>query len=54
VARIARAAGVKRLWTVHHHPARSGPEVEQLAREIEAVAGLPVEVPVEGRAYPLD
>lgn len=54
VARVARAAGCKRVMTIHHHPARTGAEVEELASEIGRQADLPVEAAVEGRAYPLD
>jgi hypothetical protein len=40
--------------TIHHHPSRTDAEVGELAREIERLAGIPVEAAVEGRAYPLD
>jgi ribonuclease BN (tRNA processing enzyme) len=54
VARVARAAGCRRVMTIHHHPARTDAEVGELARGIARLAGIPVEAAVEGRAYPLD
>ena len=53
VARIAREAGVARLMPIHHHPLRSPTELRQLAQEVEALAGVPVAVPEEGRVYEL-
>lgn len=49
VADLARAAGVGKLWAVHHHPRRSPADVEAMAARMALRAGLPVEVPVEGR-----
>lgn len=56
VARVARGAEVTRLMPIHHHPARSGREVRELARAIQDQAGngIEVTVPEEGRVYPLD
>jgi ribonuclease BN (tRNA processing enzyme) len=49
VADLAREAGVGRLWVVHHHYRRSPEDVLRMAERMAARAGLPVEVPVEGR-----
>lgn len=54
VADLARAAGVARLWIVHHHPRRTSSELAQMAAEMSARAGLRVEVPVEGEVYELE
>ena len=51
VARIARQAGVGRLMPVHHHPERTDAEIRQLAHDMEALAGIEVIVPEEGRVY---
>jgi ribonuclease BN (tRNA processing enzyme) len=53
VADLARAAGVGRLWVVHHHPRRSAAELARMATAMQLRAGLPVEVPVEGEVYEL-
>lgn len=53
VADLARAAGVGRLFPVHHHPRRSDAELHAMAASLAERAGLPVEVPCEGRIYPL-
>ena len=49
VADLAKSAGVGKLWVVHHHPRRSPEAVAAMAERMAARAGLPVEVPVEGR-----
>ncbi len=54
VADLARAAGVGRLWVVHHHPRRSASDLERMAESMQQRAGLPVEVPVEGEVYTLE
>jgi ribonuclease BN (tRNA processing enzyme) len=54
VADLARAAGVGRLWVVHHHPRRSAAELARMAEAMRRRAGLPVEVPVEGEVYELE
>ena len=53
VADLARAAGVGRLWVVHHHPRRSAAELARMATAMQLRAGLPVEVPGEGEVYEL-
>ena len=53
VADLARTAGVSRLWIVHHHPRRSSSDLVRMAESMQRRAGLPVEVPVEGRVYEL-
>lgn len=54
VADLARAAGVGRLWVVHHHPRRSAADLARMAAAMQERAGLPVEVPVEGAVYELE
>ena len=51
VARIARQAEVGRLMLVHHHPERTDTEIRKLAHDMEALAGIEVIVPEEGRVY---
>ncbi len=53
VADLAREARVERLWLVHHHPRRSAQELAAMAGRMTARAGLPCEVPEEGRVYEL-
>jgi ribonuclease Z len=54
VADLARAAGVGRLWVVHHHPRRSADELARMAEAMQQRAGLPVEIPLEGEVYTLE
>lgn len=54
VADLARAAGVGRLWIVHHHPRRTADDLARMAAEMSARAGMAVEVPVEGEVYELE
>lgn len=54
VADLARAAGVGRLWVVHHHPRRSVQDLARMAASMAERAGLPVAVPVEGEVYELE
>lgn len=54
VADLARAAGVGRLWIVHHHPRRSAEDLARMAAAMQRRAGLPVEVPVEGEVYEVE
>lgn len=52
VARIAVAAGVRRLMPVHHHPRCSRADLERLAEELARLApGVEVVQPEEGRVY---
>lgn len=53
VADLARAAKVERLWVVHHHPTRSPEAVVHMAQAMARRAGIPVDVPVEGRVVEL-
>jgi len=54
VAELAHAAGVGRLWVVHHHPRRSAADLAHMAAAMQERAGLPVEVPGEGEVYELE
>jgi ribonuclease BN (tRNA processing enzyme) len=54
VADLARAAGVGRLWVVHHHPRRSADDLARMAESMQRRAHLPVEIPVEGEVYTLE
>jgi len=47
VAALAASAGVERLFPVHHHPKRTGPELEGLVRGMRR-EGITVEIPREG------
>ena len=49
VAEMAKRAAVGKLWVVHHHPRRAPEAVAAMAARMAESAGLPVEVPVEGR-----
>lgn len=51
VARIARAAHVGRLLTVHHHPLKRAAELARMAAAVAEQAGVEVAVPVEGMLY---
>lgn len=52
VAEIARAAGVRRLMPIHHHPARTEADLERLGVELQGLAdGVEVVHPLEGRVY---
>jgi ribonuclease BN (tRNA processing enzyme) len=42
VADLARAAGVRRLGLVHHHPLRDDAGIEAIRQAMEARAGCPV------------
>ncbi len=53
VADLARRAAVGKLWLVHHHPRRSAQELAAMAARMTLRAGLPCEVPEEGRVYEL-
>lgn len=53
VAELAREACVGRLVPVHHHPKRGVDELERIAAALAERSGLPVELPVEGRAIAL-
>jgi len=53
VADLARDAAVRKLWLVHHHPRRGAEELAAMAARMTARAGLPCEVPAEGRVYEL-
>ncbi|MFN7941460.1 MAG: MBL fold metallo-hydrolase [Thermoanaerobaculia bacterium] len=53
VADLAFAAGVGRLFVVHHHPKRPNEDLEPIAESMRGRAGCPVEIPVEGRVYEL-
>ncbi len=54
VAGLARAAGVRRLMPIHHHPARTRSDLAQIAATLAEGSGVEVVLPQEGRAYPLD
>jgi ribonuclease BN (tRNA processing enzyme) len=54
VADLARAAGVGRLFAIHHHPRRDAAALAALVAGMGARAGCPVELPVEGEALELD
>ncbi|MBP1598537.1 MAG: beta-lactamase domain protein [Deltaproteobacteria bacterium] len=47
VAALAASAGVERLFPVHHHPKRNGPELEGLVRGMRR-EGITIELPREG------
>ena len=53
VAQIAKHAKVGNLMPIHHHPKRLDEEIHKLGHEMEALAGVKVIVPEEGRVYPL-
>ena len=53
VAEIAEHAKVGSLMPIHHHPKRSDAEIQKLGHEMEALAGVEVIVPQEGKVYPL-
>jgi ribonuclease BN (tRNA processing enzyme) len=53
VAQIAKRAKVGSLMAIHHHPKRLYEEIQKLGQEMEALAGVKVIVPEEGRVYPL-
>jgi ribonuclease BN (tRNA processing enzyme) len=52
VAAIARAAGVRRLVPIHHHPRRNAGEVAELAESLRSFGGEVV-IPVEGEPIAL-
>jgi ribonuclease BN (tRNA processing enzyme) len=54
VAQIAKHAKVGSLMPIHHHPKRLNEEINKLGHEMEALAGVEVIVPEEGRIYLLD
>lgn len=54
VAQIAKHAKMESLMPVHHHPKRLDADIHQLVREIEALAGMEVIFPEEGKIYTLD
>ena len=51
VAEVARAAGVGRLLTVHHHPLKSDADLAAMAAEIAEQSGVDTAVPAEGMVY---
>ena len=53
VARVAKAAGVRRVLTVHHHPLKGDGELAAMAAAVGEIAGVEAAVPVEGMIYPL-
>jgi len=53
VAALARAAGVRALMPVHHHPTRTPAALQQILESLAAHARLPVVPPVEGREHRL-
>jgi ribonuclease BN (tRNA processing enzyme) len=54
VVQITKHAKVGSLMPIHHHPRRLDADIHKLAQEMEALAGVEVIVPEEGRIYPLD
>ncbi len=48
VAEFARAAGVRRLMPIHHHPSRSPRDLRRLCAQLQAASGIEVVVPEEG------
>ncbi len=48
VAEIARAAGVERLFPVHHRPGRSDSDLEAIVQEIREAGAPPTELVLEG------
>jgi len=47
VATLTASAGIERLFPVHHHPKRTGPELKELVRGMRR-EGITVELPREG------
>jgi ribonuclease BN (tRNA processing enzyme) len=53
VVQITKHAKVGSLMPIHHHPRRLDVDIHKLAQEMEALAGVEVIVPEEGKVYPL-
>jgi ribonuclease BN (tRNA processing enzyme) len=53
VAGFVKAAGVRSVMLVHHHPKRPNTEIRELTERMAEVTGVPVELPEEGRVYEL-
>jgi ribonuclease BN (tRNA processing enzyme) len=51
VAELVRRSGVPAVMLVHHHPGRSGEEIDELVRRMERETGVHVLPAIEGEVY---
>jgi ribonuclease BN (tRNA processing enzyme) len=54
VTQLSKRAKVANVMPIHHHPRRSEAEIREIARDMEAQAGIHVFAPEEGRIWEVD
>ena len=54
VTQLSKRAKVAHVMPIHHHPRRSEAEIREIARDMEAQAGIHVFAPEEGRIREVD